>query len=260
MFCEYCGKKIDSNYGICTHCGMPVGSDNLEKAEKNNNDSTINHSFSEPTSSMKKMVVANTDPKESFVLAEGEVIVRRYNCANLRNVKGYLTVTNKRLMFNARGGSSRYNQEVAISSVSGIKSSRGTNYDWIKLIIGSLMIILGIVNMCKSSEIYFLQEASVRFAFLMSIIGFVLVALGVRNAFQIVVFARDVCVSPIVIGEGVKSLLGNSAILAFSSTPTEDTDIMLDELGALVQDLQNMGDSAIEKWQSRLSSKDVPSF
>ena len=247
MFCIYCGKEIDNDSDFCTHCGMPVSGESqpqqqTELAPKQTPSSTMGAHPRETLASGEQNQVKED---AGTVLAEGEVIVRSYNCANVKGVAGYLTVTNKRLMFNATGGSnsSRYSQEVTLSTVSGFTLHRGTNYNWNLIIYGVLLVILGVIlgGMLESTA-----------GIIMCVVAAaVLFFLGIRPAFQIIVYANNVNPSPIHIGEGPKSIIGNSALFAFVSTPTTDTNVMISELGALVQDLQSMGDLAIEKWKNK---------
>ena len=51
-------------------------------------------------------------------------------------------------------------------------------------------------------------------------------------------------------GEGALSLQGNAVFYAIVSEPTSDTDRMMNEVGALVHDLQTMGDMAVSKWKN----------
>lgn len=184
-------------------------------------------------------------------LADGEVVVRKYNCADVKGVQGYLTVTNKRLMFNASGGQSRLCQEVTLSSVSGLTCYRGKNFLPVPIILGVLLALAGLMTMFSGGGYgygYGGGGGAIAGLF-MILIGAILIFMGIQTAFLVAVYAKDVSVSPIVVGEGPRSIVGNSALLAVASKATNDTDIMLSELGALVQDLQTMGDLAISKWQ-----------
>ena len=85
--------------------------------------------------------------------------------------------------------------------------------------------------------------------------GLLAIALGVlcvigsiQKSFFLSIFSSKANGSPISIGAGARSLVGNGALYSLMSEPTADTDRMLNELGALVQDLQTLGDHAIEKW------------
>lgn len=260
MFCEFCGKEVDDHAGFCPHCGMALANDSIASTIKGVTERFKKPKFDEPTLEPPKPVSntpAQTTGVIDTVLAEGEMIIRKYNCADVRGVKGYLTVTNKRLLFNASGGSSRFNQEVTLSSVSGLTCYKGTNVSLPLVIIGALLALLGTMASISGSMI---SSGGTTVGIVLMAIGGLLIYLGIRTAFLIAVYAKDVQISPIVVGEGPKSFIGNSALFAVASTPTADTDIMLSELGALVQDLQSMGDLAIEKWQNRFSSNDLPAL
>lgn len=262
MFCEFCGKEVDDHAEFCPHCGMALANDSIASTIKGVTERFKKPKFDEPILEPPKPVSntpAQTTGAIDTVLAEGEMIIRKYNCADVRGAKGYLTVTNKRLLFNASGGSSRYNQEVTLSSVSGLTCYKGTNVSLPLVIIGGLLALLGIYAMAATSG-SMISSGGSTVGIIFMIIGVFLIWLGIRTAFLIAVYAKDVQLSPIVVGEGPKSFIGNSALFAVASTPTADTDIMLSELGALVQDLQSMGDLAIEKWQNRFSSNDLPAL
>ena len=53
------------------------------------------------------------------------------------------------------------------------------------------------------------------------------------------------------VGTAPQNMLGNGALYTLKSRPTVDTDRMIDELGALIQDLQTFGDQAITKWKNK---------
>jgi len=266
MFCEYCGKEVENNAEFCPHCGMALANDSIASTIKGVTERFKKPDFSEPKLDPPKTVIntpqqtAGTTGVIDTALAEGEVIVKRYNCADVRGVKGYLTVTNKRLLFNASGGNSRYNQEVTLSSVSGLTCYRGTNYDLRLILLGATIALMGMICLIGSADSALGGGFLSTLGIISVCLGAIAIFFGIRTAFMIAVYAKDVSISPIVVGEGPKSLIGNSALFAIASTPTADTDIMLSELGALVQDLQSMGDLAIEKWQNRFNPQDLPSL
>ncbi|MBQ6455860.1 MAG: hypothetical protein IJJ31_01890 [Mogibacterium sp.] len=196
---------------------------------------------------------------QEVVLADGEQVVKRYNCADVRGVMGYMIVTNKRLMFTATGGKSRYNQEVTLSSVSGLTSHRGTNIIWSRIAAGVIVALTGLSIFSSMGDYGFGDGMGIgMIGFMLMIFGAIIFILGLRPAYQVAIYAKDVSLSPIVVGEGPKTLIGNSALYAFACKPTPETEVMLSELGALIQDLQSMGDLAIEKWQNIYSTSQVP--
>ena len=183
-------------------------------------------------------------------LAQDEVLVKKYNCADLKGVMGYMMVTNKRLMFTAAGGRSRINQEVTLSSVSGLTCHRGTNLLWNRIVTGIVLALIGLYSFFPMGDSYYGGGGIGMLGFMLLIFGVILIFLGFRPAYMVAIYAKDVSLSPIVVGEGPKSLLGNSALYAFYCKPTAETEVMISELGALVQDMQSLGDLAISKWQN----------
>ena len=176
---------------------------------------------------------------EDFVLAENEKVVRRYQCSNIKRPRcqGYLTVTNKRIIFSGKATTSRINKEVVLDSVSGLDCYCGMNVDIGTIIWGVLLVLLGIFLMTLGDEAIF-------FGLLFMLVGVLLVIASFHKSFNQSVHSSKASGTPINIGEGARSLLGNGALYSLSSEPTSDTDRMLNELGALVQDLQTLGDHA----------------
>lgn len=297
MYCKYCKREVNAGGPYCPACGMPFeiqsetvterssensvnefrekAKERLKQINSPQSYSTQASPASSPTPSVKKTAqgAGFSKGRMNLVLADGEVIVKQYNCANVRGAFGYLTVTNKRLMFNAFSGSnsSRLSQEVTLSSVSGISCHYGTNYRVGRIIIGIIMLTLGMFMAVEGSNSYgygydYGYGLGSSFGILaysgmiISVIGGILIILGIKRAFLIAFYAKDVSLSPIVVGEGPTSLFGNTALLTLTSQRTGDTDKMLNEIGALVQDLQSMGDLAIEKWQNMLDPVDLPSL
>jgi hypothetical protein len=55
--------------------------------------------------------------------------------------------------------------------------------------------------------------------------------------------------TPINIGRGSGDLIGSAAIFSVIGHPTDETDQMIYEIGAMISDLQRMGDLAVEHWK-----------
>ena len=275
MFCEYCGKKIADNEKFCPHCGMPVAEVSADKEEvqskmapqtgpvpvRSTPSYTSSPTMSAPTSSNAATTVAPAAANtfDGLVLADGETVVKQYQCANVSGARGYMTVTNKRLMFNAYGGRSRLSQEVTLSSVSGLSSFYGVNFDFKKIIIAVVLGIMGLMMIVTSGD-GFGASVSMIIGTVMLGAAALIAFLGIKKAFMISIFAKDVNLSPIVVGEGPSTLFGNKALYALEGTRTAETDRMINELGALVQDLQTLGDHAIDKWRNAIESGDLPTI
>lgn len=264
MFCEACGSEIDKDAVFCPNCGMPVNNGNVHHNESVKQNKQYNHEDIRKKLKPLPKTYPNTETsgnKTGLILADGEVIVTQYNCANVYGARGYLTVTNKRLLFNAHNysSSSRLSQEITLSSVSGLSSYYGYTFRFGRIIAGAIMGIMGLMYLMTSSN-SFEGSLSGMAGLILTIIAGVLIFLGIKKSFLIAIYAKDVSLSPIVVGEGPNSFIGNSALLTLSSDRTKDTDKMLNELGAVVQDLQSMGDLAIEKWQNKADARDLPAL
>ena len=89
--------------------------------------------------------------------AEGEHVVKTFHCTTLdpmlfrigTKINGYITVTNKRLIYFAHGhsgfgaqGSNRQAIELPIADVSNIEQISGTRFDIVRLIFGIITVIL----------------------------------------------------------------------------------------------------------------------
>lgn len=85
--------------------------------------------------------------------AEGEIVVRTYHCTSLSPVfaliglrtDGYLTVTNKRIIYYSEGssvygvaGGSKHYDEVPLADVANLSLSRGTRFSFLRLLAGLL--------------------------------------------------------------------------------------------------------------------------
>ena len=80
-------------------------------------------------------------------------------------------------------------------------------------------------------------------------IGIAIILSGIQKNFMLNIFSSEATGAPISLGAGPVSIKGNAAAVSFRGAPARDTNRMLDELGALVIDLQKRDELAIEKWE-----------
>ena len=155
--------------------------------------------------------------------------------------RGILYITNRRIIFQGDAATSRVNKEVVLDSVSGLDCYYGTNIRFSGILFGAIFALVGL---------YFLfnDRGSVGMALLSLVIAAVIILLSIRKTFYLSVWSSKASGTPINIGQGATSLFGNGALYSLIGAPTAETDRMLSELGALIQDLQTLGDHAIEKW------------
>ncbi len=70
-----------------------------------------------------------------------------------------------------------------------------------------------------------------------------------RPIFSLNIIASNGNSAPISIGNGLIGLSSSAASRALTAEPAQDSEKVVSELGALILDIQKMGDLAIEKWK-----------
>lgn len=216
--CPGCGRELPANFKkFCPFCGTNIESTNLQVKDLDN---------------IKGM------PK----MSQDETCVKTYHCAEMKGVHGYLTITNKRVIFHSYASTSSFtSKEILLDSVSGISCLRGRNYSIIRIILGVILAIVGLVM---------LSDDSVLSGLILIAIGALIVWMSIKNTYSLKIYSSKTETSPIDLGIGATSLLGNRALLSVACSPTTDTYKMINELGALILDLQTLGDHAINKWKN----------
>lgn len=193
-------------------------------------------------------------------LCEGEQSVKAYQCTEFKSKfygisgKGYLEVTNKRLLFqtpgqNARGWVGIHN-EVAISEVSDIKMYKGYTTSLLKLILGLIGALLGALIIRAGISAFTSDGVGTFFGLaVFAYLAYLAYNWAKNDAFSIIINTRQ--------GEAVVALAGESPFSKggftsskslISNKPSIDTDTMIREIGAVILDVQTLGDYAIQKW------------
>ena len=217
--CKHCGFQIPDSSNFCPGCG----------AKKE-----ISHTVT---------IVGEGPEKSMPKLSNDELLVKRYECAQIKfpKCKGYLSVTNKRVIFHGSAKKSIVCKEVNLESVSGLDCFRGVDVKIGKIIIGAIMGLIGLILLFDSDD--------VTLPLILLAAGIFIVLSGFRQSYILNVFSNKANGSPISVGAGPSSLIGNGALYTLSCVPTRDTALMISELGALILDLQTLGDNAIPMWK-----------
>lgn len=254
MYCNECGNPLPDGVEKCPVCGSAVtnpyannGADDFNYGQNNNSaqNQPQNNGYG-------NSYYGNDASLAGLVLSENEQLVRQYHCSSVKRPKceGYLSVTTKRMTFQAEGGGffrSRISKEISLDKITGVDCYYGTNLKMAQIVFGVILLIYGFIIMGINQRF----DAGMGFlSFLMIVLGIVLIIFSIKKSFKLTVYASECSPSPISIGEGAISIHGNTAFYAIVSEPTSDTDRMIDEIGALVHDLQTMGDMAISKWKN----------
>ena len=218
-------KDAKGNFIICSNCGNALKNKyapRMETERKNLN---------------------------GIILSDDETVVRTYFCSQLKFPKcaGDLTVTDRRVLFHGYGNGSRIVDEVPLDAVSGISTFYGGKFSIGYIIGGGLLTMLGIwiLSMSRSSGFMFY------IGFMGMLGGLAILASSYRKAFILKIYSSKASNSPINIGEGGGGIggIGNTALYSVVAEPTKYTDEMMLELGALISDIQTIGDFGIEKWK-----------
>ena len=180
---------------------------------------------------------------DQMKLSNGEILVKKYYCATMIFPKcyGYLYVTNKRVIFHGKSDSNRIANEILLDAVGGISCSYGPNIN-ISLILYGVLTLIG-------SFLFGLIFGG--FAVMLGLItAGILFYLSYEKAFSLSIYSSQASGCPIAFGNTDSKL---SAKFALRAEPTAETDAMLNELYAMIIDLKNEGDLAIERWSGNAS-------
>lgn len=199
---------------------------------------------------------------QSVTPCEGEVSVKSYQCTQFNSrvfgikAGGYLEVTNKRLLFQALGkgmnGYSVIHSEVAIADVSEIKIYKGNSFNIMMLIVG-IFLSIAVASLVKAILSFMMDSGT-----LGSFLALAIFAGGVywfytnckKEAFSLVINSKGGSGNVVQIA-GLSPFGGGSSIAskALEALPGQDSELLFKEIGAVVLDIQNMGENAIGKWK-----------
>lgn len=197
---------------------------------------------------------------QSVTPCEGEVSVKSYQCSEFNSkifgikAKGYLEVTNKRLLFQALGKGmndwSVIHNEVAIADVSEIKIYKGSSFKLLMFIIGTV-ISLAIASALKQA----ISSDALGAILALAVVGGAVYWLWMncrKQAFSLIIQTKGGSGNVVYIAGlspfGAGTSIASKALEAF---PSKDSEILFKEIGAVIQDIQNMGENAIEKWKTK---------
>lgn len=200
------------------------------------------------------------DP-HNLVLADNERVVRAYEASYLERPKatGYLVATNRRLVFVGESsgvlGESVMHREIDITHVTGLFAYYDSGKSFGVLVVAAILSLVFFILGHVSSLLFLglLWPAFLVYRFFTNAHG--------RNAqMQVAIMASGSDASPIAFGEvqqgdflrRIMSFFGaggGNAWMSLIAGPGRDATALVRELGALVLDIQSLGDHALEKWQ-----------
>lgn len=268
---------------------------------------------------------------QHVVPAQGENTVRTYHCTSLSSgwlrlkAEGYLTITNKRVIFYAfgssYGGTSIFLSEAPIADISGINSYKGTSFSIMRLltalvasfVVGSILnaiintatlllvrgdpgtiqgVSLFLPIAIAAFSFFFFKEGQIQRPILAStgamvafwlggasmagsffsgftapssvnvggLTPFVIFGSGIyvlvtlywyakRESISLAIGSKGGSSTPITIsGTAAFGLFNTAALQALTAEPAENAEVMIKELGAVITDIQQLGNVGIDKW------------
>ncbi|HDR7517139.1 hypothetical protein AB1I92_28950 [Bacillus mobilis] len=189
------------------------------------------------------------------MLAEDEVMIREYEASYIDNPKseGYVIATNRRLIFtgstSTTTGSSILVRDTKIDTITGIYGGLTRKKSIIQIIIGVLIALV---------SLYFLINEGGLVAFIALLLGAFMTYRGFNaSGVQMYLYVLSSQTSPSIsvsveASRGLFSRINNhdAAMTVAASGPGRHTEQMIKEISALIQDIQIMGDLAVNKWNN----------
>lgn len=218
ILCEKCGTELPDGTKFCDECGTKVSGPSFVK------------------------------------LSENEIKIKTYHCTTLKKPRGegYITVTNKRIVFHGYGGSSKLTSEVHIETVTGISTYFGRGLNILFLILGILASLACLFFLSNERGIFsgYAESWVVILTFITLGLAIWFFCLCRQASYNLAIFSSGANGTPIILGDGSfgSMLTRQGALLTVSADPTSESEILMNELGAIVLDLKSMGDHAIKKW------------
>jgi len=280
MFCENCGRQIGDGDSHCPHCNSPVGSDGLAGAvgAAHTAFKTILGQITNPSGDAPGAATdfAGQTPS-GFVLSADEFMIRKYLCAQVLwpRSSGHLSVTNRRVLFHAfRNGifsNSRTVIEVPLDSVSGITTFYGGRFSCLRFCIGIALIVMSFGAFAVVGDSEMVESiGAVIGGIILLLVGLLALWFSNGKTLFLKLYSSKALGSPLNMGHAPSrgffevlfgrlyeelfgglfaSLFGSREQFNLKLRPTKQTDRMMLELGALISDLQRMGDHGAERWK-----------
>ena len=235
-YCNKCGAQLSDECLFCTQCGNPqqqstspeddfistakkaatLGVDIVkEKIEKSKKEIAENHIAQEKAYDAYNECLRSS----SLVYAEGEISIRTYEVTKAGGVKGNLLITNKRVIFLSSSSSSKVFMSTPIDSVGAIDIIAGDNQ---ALELLAFILCLPIITIPLAIVLF-------------------------KRAKSITLCISAANSSPAMVIGGIANT--GKAVASISGKPGHDIHKVMAELGAMILDLQQFGDNAIEKWK-----------
>lgn len=190
-----------------------------------------------------------------IILSEDEVVIREYEASFIESPKseGYVIATNRRIIFTGSTstamGSSIIVRDTKIDTITGVVGGLTHKKSIIQIIIGLFITFITLYMLFNDVLSNFISVLFLLLGVFIAYKGFN--ASGVQMYLSILSSQSTPAISVAVeASRGLFSRInGHDAVMTVTASgPGKHTEQMIREIGALVQDIQIMGDLAIDKW------------
>jgi len=235
-----CGFQPVGNEKFCVRCGQPIAPGTSPSATKTHTPSTSQgvDTFNVSNARMAYENSRNSPPLPA--LAEGEQVVQSYHCIKkglIFQANGFLTVTNKRILFQGHSMFTNATTEVPLESV-GIIDFGVVKFSFIHLILSAAALIFAFTPWLEYLGTNWETAIYIAIAIIFGVIAF-------WPRCSLSIKATDNAGSPPIL---LNAILRNKSNFTLKGRPGQDTFRMFQELGAVIADLKNLGDAGVHKW------------
>ena len=181
-----------------------------------------------------------------LALADGEQVVRSYHCIKqgfIFQTNGFLTATNRRIIFQGQSMFTKADTEIPLEAVSVI-SSGFVRFHLIFLLLALSFLFEAIIG-GTFIPMPFDDGISIWIRLLNVVIAIIFGIIAFMPRCSLSIAAANNSGQPSVF---VNAILRNKSHFRLKGRPTGETDAMFQELGAMVTDLQKLGDFGVQKW------------
>jgi hypothetical protein len=146
-----------------------------------------------------------------------------------------------------------------LDKVSGITTFYGTKWLWRYIIWAIICFFLAYILHYSHTPFGYnpmLRSSGVSIASIVPIIiGIILLYFSRRKVFFLKIYSSQAASAPIAVGEGY-AFGSTSAIYSLIGAPSSQTDLMMKELDAMINDLQSGDRAAIARWTGEEEEND----
>ena len=239
--CKNCGANLEDDAAFCNECGAKVETSFKDLAKEagaslgnvaQTAGKTISNTAKNYEASMAR--AANC----SVVMSEDEQVIRTYSVTKVffPRVSGSLLITNKRVIFYAGSVGSKVVMSTPINSIGTVSMNYGTS--------NILLVILGLIVGVYSIVSFTSRYGSKAPAVVALLLAAILIYFGLRKALLLVISASES--SPAI---AIGRLSFGKSHFSVDGVAGPDAEKAINEIGACILDLQQLGDGAISKWK-----------